>query len=219
MKKCFIMLLVLLIVTGCSKSSLDKKDYDKIFDTFLSYKTSMVNNYSIGYKYYLPTGVKIVKKTENNEKLSYNGYDYYLYVDIVGYHYKSDIDYVENNYIYYSKILDYNGISGYVNIEQLDQMYKIDLYYNYARIESYSNEDDLGQNLINMCYILNSIDYNDSVIKLSIENESEKLSEETYNYFIPKKEGNFVNYINQYDEYEKVDEEIQENNIGNEGKE
>ena len=54
MRKILILFLFLFILTGCSKSDINKHNYDEIFDTFLSKKTSLVNNYSVGYKYYLP---------------------------------------------------------------------------------------------------------------------------------------------------------------------
>ena len=42
------------------------------------------------------------------------------------------------------------------------------------------------------------------------------LKEETFDFYTPRKEGNFIDYINKYDEYE---EKTDENNIGNEGNE
>ena len=91
------------------------------------------------------------------------------------------------------------------------------MYYNYSKIEAYVSEEDLGQNLINICTILNSIKFNDSVIDMYVGSNDITLNEETYDFYKPRKEGNFINYINQYDEYEDV--EINENNIGNEGNE
>ena len=218
MKKIVMVILCLLLMTGCDKKDVNMNDYDAILNTFLNNKTSLINNYSVGYKYYLPTGVRVLESNNYNEKLYYNGYNYYMFVDIVNYYNKNEIDYNTNDKLYYSKKLDYNDKSGYIEIEKLDSLYKIKLYYNYTKLEAYVSKDDIGQTLINMCYIVNSIKFNDSVIEMYVGSEDAKLSEETYDFYTPRKEGNFINYINQYDEYESG-EEIEENNIGNEGKE
>ena len=216
MKKIIAILLCLFIVTGCD-NKIDMNNYDLIVNKFLNKNTSLVNNYSVGYKYYLPTGVKVVESKDFNEKLYYNGYNYYMFVDIVSYYYKNDINYTLNDNSIYSKNLEFNGIKGYIEISKSNDLYKISMYYNYSKIEAYVSEEDLGQNLINICTILNSIKFNDSVIDMYVGSNDITLNEETYDFYKPRKEGNFINYINQYDEYEDV--EINENNIGNEGNE
>ena len=215
MKKIVMVILCLLLMTGCDKKDVNMNDYDAILNTFLNNKTSLINNYSVGYKYYLPTGVRVLESNNYNEKLYYNGYNYYMYVDIVNYYYKNEVKYTPKDNLYYSKVLEDKG---YVEIEELNNLYRVKLYYNYSRIEAYVSKEDIGQTLINMCYILNSIKFNDSVIEMYVGSEDTKLVEETYDFYTPRKEGNFINYINQYDEYEDV-EQTDENNIGNEGKE
>jgi len=215
MKKILILILCLFVLTGCS-SSIDINNYDSIFDTFLNETTTLVNNYSNGYKYYLPNGVRVIKSDNYNEKLYYNGYYYYLFVDVVSYYYKTDVDYNINLDAYYSKYLDYNGIKGYIEIEEIKDLYKVKLYYNYSYVETYVDYDNLGQTLINICYIVNSIKFNDAVTEIKVGNEQTNLSEEIFDFYTPRKEGNFIDYINQYDEYKEVSDE---NNIGNEGNE
>ena len=201
MKKVILMFLFLLVLTGCSKENIDIKNYDAIFDTFLSKPTSLVNNYSSGYKYYLPTGVRIVDSKDYNDKL----------------YYKQDISYEKDAQSIFYKDLSYNGKSGYAQIIKYNDLYRISIYYNYSKIESYVNYDNIGQSLINMCYILNSIKINDKVIELSLGEEAATLNEEVYDFFTPrKKEGNFIDYIKLYDEYKEVTDE---NNIGNKGNE
>ncbi|MBQ1813188.1 MAG: membrane lipoprotein lipid attachment site-containing protein [Bacilli bacterium] len=217
MKKVIILILFLLVFTGCSKENIDINNYEMIFNTFLSKDTSLVNNYSTGYKYYLPTGVKVLDSKDYNDKLYYNGEYYYLFVDIVNYYYKNDIDYEIVSNALFSKILEYNGKKGYVQILKVDDLYKIEVYYNYAKIESYVSHDNIGQSLINICYILNSIKFNDAVIELSMGDDATVLKEEVYDFFTPrKKEGNFIDYIRLYDEYKDITDE---NNIGNKGNE
>ncbi len=217
MKKVIFLFLLLLLVTGCSKENIDVNNYEDILDTFLSKPTSLVNNYSSGYKYYLPAGVRVVDSKDYNDKLYYNGEYYYLFIDIVSYYYKSNINYEQSSNAIFSKILNYNDMEGYAEVVKDKDLYKISVYYNYSKIESYVEYDNIGQSLINMCYILNSIKFNDAVIELSVGSDSTILSEEVYDFFTPrKKEGNFIDYIKLYDEYKEVTDE---NNIGNKGNE
>ena len=215
MRKIVVLILCLFVLTGCS-SSIDINNVDSIFETFLNKKTSLVNNYSNGYKYYLPNGVRVINSSNYNEKLYYNGYYYYLYVDVVGYYHKVNPEYNIDSSLYYSDILEYNGIKGYAEIEEIDDLYRVKVYYNYSFIETYVDYDNLGQNIINICYILNSIKFNDSVTELVVGNKEMNLNEEVFDFYTPRKEGNFIDYINKYDEYKEVSDE---NNIGNEGNE
>lgn len=215
MKKVLLLLLLVLALSGCvKKENLSNSDIDNIFNTLLSANTKLVNNSSTGYKYYLPTGVKVVESSNYNEKLYFNGYYYYLYVDVVSYHYKIDSDYDIDNNIYYSKELNYNDKKGYIEITEKDDMYNIVFLYNYSKIETVTDYNNLKQTLINASYILNSIKYNDKVIELSVGEDRDKLKEEVFDFYTPRKEGNFIDYINEYDEYEE--EVPDENNIGNE---
>lgn len=214
MKKVLSILLCILLLTGCS-NNLNLKSYDSIFDTFLSSESSLVNFNSSGYKYYLPTGVKVLESNDYNDKLYFNGYNYYLYIDIISYYNEINVDYNVDNSLFYSKKLDYNGKNGYVEISKIDDLYKVTMYYNYAKMEGYTSLDDIGSTLVNMCYILNSIKFNRSVIELSISDDVTNSEEEVYNFYKPKeKTGNFIDYVNQFGEYK---EEVNENNIGNEG--
>ena len=70
--------------------------------------------------------------------------------------------------------------------------------------------------LINICCILNSVKFNDAVTNATIGDSDAILDEETFDFYTPRKEGNFIDYINKYDEYHEVNDE---NNIGNEGNE
>ena len=51
MKRILVLLMFLSFLTGCNKLNIDLNDYDLIFNTFLKEETSLVNNYSSGYKY------------------------------------------------------------------------------------------------------------------------------------------------------------------------
>ena len=213
MKKVIILFMGILLLTGCYNDILSD-DTSAILDTFLSKNTNLVNTYSEGYKYYLPNEVVVDSKKDYNEVLDYNGYKYYLYVDVVSYYYKKDIEFVNNDSIYYSKYLSYNNKEGYINIEKINDLYKVEMYYNFAKIETYVDYDNLNKTIINMCYITNSLVFNDSVISLGLNSSDDKLNEEKFDFYTQKKEGNFIDYINKYDDYSVKSDE---NNIGNEG--
>lgn len=214
MKKVLFLLLLITMLCGCTNNNINSVKTESIFDIFLKENTSLVNTYSSGYKYYLPNGVRIISSNDYNEKLYSNGYYYYLYVDAVSYYYKTNVEYTENSSLFYSKKLDGSN-KGYAEIEKIDEIYKIIVYYNYSKIETYVKYEDINLTLVNICNILNSIKFNDSVIEQKIGLTDTNLKVEKFDFYTPRKEGNFIDYINKYDEYE----EVNENSIGNEGNE
>lgn len=216
MKKVLTLIICLFVLTGCNTERVLLNDFDSIINTFLEKNTSLVNNYSKGYKYYLPSGVRVVDSDNYNEKLYYNGNYYYMFVDVVSHYYGINVDYKPDSSKYYSKKINYNEKDGYVEITKEDNLYKIEFYYNHTKIETYADYDTLGQTLINICCILNSVKFNDAVTNATIGDSDAILDEETFDFYTPRKEGNFIDYINKYDEYHEVNDE---NNIGNEGNE
>lgn len=212
MKRVLLLLVSIILLCGCTKNvDFKEKDIDNLFNTYLSKDTSLVNQVSNGYKYYIPTGVKLLKSSNYNEELCYNGNTYYLHVDVINYYYKTRIEYEEDESLYFSKKLSYNNKEGYVEITKKDEQYLVSIYYNYAKIETYTNEKDLKNTIINLCYLLNSIKYNDSIIAFTVGEDNMEFKEEDFIFFTPKEDKNFIDYINEYDEY--VEEEI-ESNIG-----
>lgn len=212
MKRVLLLLVSITLLCGCTKNvDFKEKDIDNLFNTYLSEDTSLVNQVSNGYKYYIPTGVKLLKSSNYNEELCYNGNTYYLHVDVINYYYKIRIEYEEDESLYFSKKLSYNNKEGYVEITKKDEQYLVSIYYNYAKIETYTNEKDLKNTIINLCYLLNSIKYNDSIIAFTVGEDNMEFKEEDFIFFTPKEDKNFIDYINEYDEY--VEEEI-ESNIG-----
>lgn len=212
MKRVLLLLVSIILLCGCTKNvDFKEKDIDNLFNTYLSEDTSLVNQVSNGYKYYIPTGVKLLKSSNYNEELCYNGNTYYLHVDVINYYYKIRIEYEEDESLYFSKKLSYNNKEGYVEITKKDEQYLVSIYYNYAKIETYTNEKDLKNTIINLCYLLNSIKYNDSIIAFTVGEDNMEFKEEDFIFFTPKEDKNFIDYINEYDEY--VEEEI-ESNIG-----
>ncbi len=209
MRKTFGLLLIsMLFLTGCTIKQFDSHNMDNVVATLLNKNINLSSQVSNGYKYYMPRGMRVIDNTSYNEKLSANGYEYYLYVDIVSYRYKKSGTYEINKEAYYSKKLDYNGKSGYLEINKINQSYFIEMMYNYAKIETFVSKDEIENALINATYILNSIKFNDKIIDNLFKNSTLKYVETEFKLFEPKrKEGNFLDYVNEFDQYEDDEDE------------
>ena len=96
MKKKAILLILLLLVSGCTIVRIDTKNIDTIIDVVLSKNNTLYNQVGKGYKYYVPRGVTYIDTTELNDKLYSNGNYYYLYIDAVSYYHKVKVNYKEN---------------------------------------------------------------------------------------------------------------------------
>ncbi len=203
MKRVLILLLLVVILTGCNIVRKELNDIDNIITNVLKQERGLVNTVSVGYKYYLPIGVTISNSSSYNEKLHYKGNYYYLYVDAVGYYHKITQSYTINEEAFYSKELEYNDKKGYIEINKIDDKYFVEVYYNYAKIEAYVRETKLEKSIINILYILDSIIFNDPIIELTIGRDELQLGEEKFILFKPKREeGTFLDYVKHYDVYE-----------------
>lgn len=170
MKKSLILLLLLIVVTGCSIVRIDTSNIDNIIDVVLSKQNKLTNVEGHGYKYYIPRGVTHVETNEQINKLYCNGDYYYLYIDTVGFYYKTKLKYKENEDKYYSKLIDKKE-KGYLDITKKDKFYYVDFYYNYARIEAVVTKENLMQTILNSSYILSTVKYNKSIVSLMLEED------------------------------------------------
>ena len=185
MKKLIVLLsIVTILVTGCSINKLDNNDIGKNIKTLMSEKVKLYNVFYEGYKYYLPKGVGFLDKDDYNAILKdKNNNKYYLYVDAISYYHKTENDYKVKNDAHYSKRLDYNGKTGYIQIDEVDNKYFIQSVYNYAKMEAYVNEDQLVDVVTNMCLVLRTIKYNDVVLESLIGENKLNYKEEDYTLF------------------------------------
>lgn len=187
MKKIMILLLCLLM-TGCTIVRIDTTSIDNILSVVLSKENNLYNQIGKGYKYYIPRGVSYMDTDELNDKLYSNGIYYYLYIDAVSYFYKTKIDYQEKDNIYYSKKI--NGEKeGYLEITKENDKYRIEFLYNYARIEALVNKNEIEQVILNASYILSTVKFNDNVIELMLQEDYFTNREEKYDTFASKNAG------------------------------
>lgn len=185
MKRLVVLLsIVILFMTGCSVVKLDNTDIGYNIKHLLSKKVKLYNVYYDGYKYYLPKGVRFVRKEDYNAILMDEvNNKYYLYVDAVGYYYKMENDYEENSSSHYSKKLNYNHKDGYIQIDKVDSKYFVQFVYNYVKMEAYVSYRDLTSTVNNMCFILRTIKFNDSVLESLIGDNVLDYKEEDYTLF------------------------------------
>jgi len=169
---------------------------DNIVNVVLSKNNHLYNRVGKGYKYYVPRGVNYIDTDELNDKLYSNGIYYYLYIDAVSYYYNIDFEYQEDNSAYYSRLIDINDKKGYLEINKTDNdKYYIEFMYNYSKIETIVDYDDINNAILNASYILSTVKFNNNVIKIMLNEEYFVNKEEKYDIFNSKKQSDtFLKY-------------------------
>ena len=203
MKKKAILLMIIILVSGCTVVRINTKSIDNIVDIILSKNNTLYNQIGKGYKYYVPRGVSYIDSTEYNDTLYSDGNYYYLYVDVVGYYYNKNMPYTESGTLYYSKKIINGDKTGYITIKELNNKYLINFVYNYAKIEALVDKDDINDVVLNSSYILSTIKYNHNVIKIMLNEDYFTNKEKKYSVF-ESKEGS-DSFTLQYDEEETVE--------------
>jgi len=210
MKKIFTLLFIcLFIFTGCNIKQISNKNINSVIDSVLREKINLSNQISRGYKYYAPRGMRVIDNKEYNEILTTQNEEYYFYIDVISYKYQKDVIYPEEDEVYYYKKFKYSKNSGYVLIKKNIESYYLEIYYNYARVFSVINKENIVSAVINSCYLLNSLEYNQKLIKTIDDEDEEKLKSEKFKLFETTQESNFIDYIKEYDQYEEeIDESL-----------
>jgi len=174
MKKVILIFLLAIVLTGCSAVRIDTSSIDNIVNVVLSKNNKLYNQVGQGYKYYLPGGVTYIDSDELNDILYCNGNYYYLYIDAINYYYQTNIEYEQDSNLYYSQAFNTNegfNYSGYLKIEEIDDLYHIEFVYNYAKIEAIVEKNDLNDTILNSSYILSTIKYNYNIVELMLNEE------------------------------------------------
>ena len=201
MKKVFILSLILLLCVGCTR--IDNTDnYDIIVNSTLKSSQKFVNTASLGYKYYLPLGVSKVYDKDYNQKFKTDNVYIYLYVDVVSYYYHNNLNFNEEDSVdsYYYHKINNSGKVGYIKIaEENEDIYFIKIVYNYAKVETYVPKTKIDTILANSMIILNSIDYNDNLIKKILDDEYFSSVDKEYKIKKPEDaKSKFSEYLSEY---------------------
>ena len=194
MKKILIILVTLFMATGCTVVRIDTENVDNIVSVVLSKNNKIYNRVGKGYKYYIPKGVSYVDTSDLNDKLYSEGNYYYLYIDAVSYFYKKEINYKENKDYYYSKKID-GKKNGYLEIRKIGNKYKVEFFYNYAKIETIVDGNSLNSAILNSSYILSTVKFNNNIIELMLNEEYFSNKEQQYTKFTRKEETNSDNSL------------------------
>ena len=147
MKKIILpLVIIVLLLTGCSIVKLNSLSLDEIVDYGLS-NTYKANNSFKGYKIYLPNDMTIINDEKENNVFYSKGHKYYLYVDIISYYKKIVNDYKinEDEKAFYSKI------------EVITDNYKESLFKSITILNNIKYNDKIIESLIGE----NTINYNE----------------------------------------------------------
>lgn len=199
MKKTFILLIILVLCVGCTRID-DIENLDLVVEAALENKDKPANTTSLGYKYYLPIGISKVYDKDYNQKFKIDNNYLYLYADIVSYYYQNSLNFnEEKDDSYYYKEINNNGKTGYIKIQKEDNdKYYIKIIYNYAKVESYVEVSEINKILTNSIIILDSMDYNDTLIKNIIDDEYSIGADKEYKIDKPENaESKFSEYLSE----------------------
>lgn len=202
MKKC-LLLLTLIFLCGCT--NIQEARPQDLIKEIVSSKNYSYNEYRTGYKYYLPLSMSCLSSKKYNEILTDGNYKYYLYVDLVSYLKKNEFSYTVNENAYLSETINYNNLNGYLEVNERNDKYLIEIMYNYAKIEVIVEESFLKEAVSYAMVILASVKYNNNVLE-NIVGENVLTSKEIeFNIFETKKsESNFLK-VSEEDIYEDDD--------------
>lgn len=201
MKK--IMLLVILIVftTGCT--NINDSELLDIVNTVQTSNLKLSNQYRKGYKFYLPVGLSLLETEGFNEVIIKKDIKYYMYTDVVSYYNKIKKDYKINNDAFISKDISYKNKNGYLEVNQVNDKYLIEIMYNYAKIELMVDYDYLEEAIANSIIVLSTIKYKDDIISNMMGEDILNFNEEQLNIFeTAGSESKYLEYIEEYDTYE-----------------
>lgn len=200
MKKC-LLLLTLIFLCGCT--NIQEARPQDLIKEIVSSKNYSYNEYRTGYKYYLPLSMSCLSSKKYNEILTDGNYKYYLYVDLVSYLKKNEFSYTVNENAYLSETINYNNLNGYLEVNERNDKYLIEIMYNYAKIEVIVDKDDINKAIVNSMIVLTTIDYTDDVIKNLLSIDDMTSSEENFSLFDESNDSNLLEVIKPGDYVDK----------------
>ena len=203
--KVILFVIILLMLTGCTKID---NNLDNVVEEIMTKEVNGVNTVSTGYELYIPIGVIQLVDNEYNQKFKIRGTHVYLYVDTISYYYKNNLNYKStDDYNYYYEEINLNNKYGYIGVNKLENgSFFVQIVYNYAKIEFYASEEDIPVVVANSLIIINSIKYNDNLIKIELDNTTSDGREIKYELDKPKdSESTFSQYLQEYVEPEETD--------------
>jgi len=207
MRRRLILVIFLLMLTGCTK--LDN-NIERIVDIVLN-EEQRVNTVSTNYKLYVPSSIIQLEDNDYNQKFKFKDRYIYLYVDTISYYYKNNTNYQNTkNFNYFYRNLNLQNKSGYIGVDQVSEdLFYVKIIYNYAKIEFYSNQENLSLMVANSLLMINSIKYNDNLITASLGDDNIAGKDIKYELDTPEgTESSFNDALQQYVIEEEEQEEV-----------
>ena len=200
--KICILLIMILAITGCV--NIQKTNYEIIINETVNSRVHVYNTYRNGYKLYLPHGLYVDDSNEYNEIIRSSKYKYYLYIDVTSYLSKKNNSYSIDEDSYYSILINSGDKKGYLEINEKNNKYLVEIVYNYAKIEVMVDKRDINEAVTNAMVVLTSVHYNDSVLKNLADETTLNYKDENVDIFKSKSNGgseksNFLEYVEEYD--------------------
>ena len=203
MYKKIILICFIFLLAGCTNIN-DNKDYVNLVKNCFTSK-KVTNDVSLGYKYYVPKGMEKIHDYDYNQVFLSNDCSIYLYVDIISYYYKKDLQYKKTGKEFYYETFQNGNKKGYIKIDQDGEKFFVSIVYHYSKIEFYSNFDNLNRLITLSSIMLNSITYNNTVIEKVVEGNLGEFSEFTYE--VKKPDGSSSNFSQYLEEYVQKEEQ------------
>lgn len=206
MYKKILLVLSVLLLTGCVRTDLNKDNYEELVLNVINSNQNATNEVGSGYRFYVPKGVRMIENDNNNQIFIGLGTKIYMYVDITSYYYKNSLNYNATNNSFYLKQLSSGNKAGFIEITKEDEEYFVKIVYNYAKIEVYTDEYNLNNIITLSSIILNSIEYNDTVIEKLLDDNRNTGNDITYNIDKPEDaSSDFSKYLEEYITEEEAD--------------
>ena len=89
MYKKILFICCIFLLSGCTRISNDNQYIDLVNHCLVEKK--ITNDVALGYKYYIPRGVEKIHDYDYNQEFLVDNTSIYLYVDIVSYYYKKEL--------------------------------------------------------------------------------------------------------------------------------
>ncbi len=210
MKKKLTLILACLLTSGCI--NINNSSYEQIIDVTINSDYKIYNTYRKGYKFYLPVGLYIEDSNDYNEVISSEKEKFYLYIDLISYLSKNEVEYEEDEENIYSQYITNDDKTGYVKIKKSkNNSYLVEIAYNYAKIEVIVEKNQIKNCMSDALVILSSIKYNDSFLNNLSEDSLLSYKEETVDIF--NKIGGddasrFLEWVEEYDASDEQDQNI-----------
>ncbi len=198
MKKYGLLLAMLFFTCGCT--NIANKNITELASNVLAKDINLTNQFRDGYKYYLPRDLALIDKSDYNEIIKSANYNYYLYIDVISFVNDTNNNYDINLDAYYSAEIKSDKHYGYIEINEYQNKYHLEMMYNYAKIEVIVAKTDIKETVMNAMLILSSIEYNKDILVNLVGDNVLNFTEIQFDMFKAKEQENNLLKVEEYEE-------------------